>query len=81
MLINNACIADLTSEAAKHTEEAAAAALVLGLVVGCYYIFRMAKAQKLKQDEALTLQQEAEISNRSPVGRVKQLVQRLKGHA
>lgn len=75
-------LADLTTEAAKHTEEAAAAALVLGIAAACYYAFRNFRGQDdTEQSKAPSLSQDAEINSPSPVGRVRQLVQRLRGHA
>ena len=74
--------ADLASEAAKYSEEAAAAALVLGLAVACFYVYRASKGQGISQQpDSPSLPQDDEANDQSPVGRVRQIVQRLKGHA
>lgn len=75
--------ADLASKASEYTEDAVAIAAVFGLAAAAFYAVTVLKKQRnkeIEEAEAL-LRQEQELASRSPVRRVKRLVQRLKGNA
>lgn len=75
--------AGLGSKASEYTEDAIAIGAVVGLAAAAYYgisILQKQKSKEVAEAEAL-LRQEQELASRSPVTRVKRLVQRLKGNA